>query len=86
LRPGAKTFRKTTSLSGGKSGASRVRRLVADDAEHDGIRGMATIDGTMPTHGWHLKRIVELYWQFFTMSERSRKRELLLRLKPSSFD
>jgi hypothetical protein len=81
-----KDFQKQTSLSVGKGGASRVHRLVADDTEHDGIRGMVTIDGTMPTHEVELKRIADLYWPFFRMSERSRKRELLFRLKPSSFD
>jgi len=82
-----KPAKEQTSLSVGKAALRALVDCVADETEHDGIRvGMVTIDGTMPTHELELKRIAELYWQLFTMSERSRKRELLFRVNASSFD
>jgi NAD(P)-dependent dehydrogenase (short-subunit alcohol dehydrogenase family) len=82
-----KPSKEFTSLSVGKAALRALVDCVADETERDGIRvGMVTIDGTMPTHELELKRIAELYWELFTMSERSRKRELLFRVKASSFD
>ncbi|MGZ3522225.1 MAG: hypothetical protein ACXVAG_14735 [Vulcanimicrobiaceae bacterium] len=46
-----------TSLSVSKAALRALVDCVADDIEHDGIRvGMVTIDGTMPTHEFELKK------------------------------